>query len=118
MDPERVRELFARFGPVDVRRMFGGAGIFADGVMFALISDETDLSEGRRADGLGLRARKARRVSVRDRRGHRSLTSYRRMPERLYDDPEELAEWARAAHPVALRPSLRKRKPARPPRRK
>ena len=32
-----IRDLFARFGPVTVRRMFSGAGIFADDLMFGLI---------------------------------------------------------------------------------
>ena len=39
MDAEAIRELFTVFGPVTVRRMFGGAGLFADGIMFALVSD-------------------------------------------------------------------------------
>ena len=37
MDPEFIRDLFAQFGPVTVRRMFSGAGIFRDGMMFGLI---------------------------------------------------------------------------------
>ncbi len=36
MDRDRIAEMFAAFGRVDVRRMFGGAGIYADGIMFAL----------------------------------------------------------------------------------
>ena len=36
---EFVMELFAPMGPVNVRRMFGGAGVFRDGLMFALLSD-------------------------------------------------------------------------------
>ena len=39
VDPDDIRELFAGFGPVTVRRMFGGAGIFADDTMFALVHD-------------------------------------------------------------------------------
>ena len=38
-DPDHIAELFASFRPVTIRRMFGGAGIFADGMMFALVSD-------------------------------------------------------------------------------
>ena len=38
MDPDHLRDLFASFRPVTVRRMFGGAGLYADGVMFALWS--------------------------------------------------------------------------------
>jgi DNA transformation protein len=37
-DPDHIAELFAAFGPVAVRHMFGGAGIFADGLMIALVS--------------------------------------------------------------------------------
>ena len=39
MDPEFIRDLFSKFGPVTVKRMFSGAGIFADGLMFGLIVD-------------------------------------------------------------------------------
>ena len=41
MDPEFIRDLFAPFGPVAVRRMFGGAGVYCDGLMFGLVSDDT-----------------------------------------------------------------------------
>ena len=37
---EFVMELFTPMGPVSVRRMFGGAGVFKDGLMFALLSDD------------------------------------------------------------------------------
>jgi DNA transformation protein len=39
LDPEFIRELFAQFRAVTVRRMFGGAGIFAEGLMFGLVFD-------------------------------------------------------------------------------
>jgi DNA transformation protein len=45
--------------------------------------------------------------------GEHKLTSYWRMPERLYDDPDELARWARAAQEAAQRAMLRQRKPHR-----
>jgi DNA transformation protein and related proteins len=47
--PDDVRDLFSAFGPVDVRRMFSGAGLFADGVMFALMVRGVIYLEGRRA---------------------------------------------------------------------
>jgi TfoX/Sxy family transcriptional regulator of competence genes len=40
VDAEFIRDLFQPFGAVTVRRMFGGAGLFADGVMFGLVSGE------------------------------------------------------------------------------
>src|SRR5271154_3361188 len=39
VDHEFIRELFAPFGAVTVKRMFGGAGIWSDGLMFALVFD-------------------------------------------------------------------------------
>jgi DNA transformation protein and related proteins len=38
---EFVRDLLSGFGPVTIRNMFGGAGIYADGVMFAILVDDT-----------------------------------------------------------------------------
>ena len=32
MDPEFIRDLFAQFRPVTMKRMFGGAGLYADGL--------------------------------------------------------------------------------------
>ena len=39
MDPEFIRDLFAQFRPVTVKRMFGGAGIYCQGLMFGLVFD-------------------------------------------------------------------------------
>ncbi len=113
-DPIAIAELFAGFGLVDVRRMFGGAGIFAGGVMIGLVSegvvhlkaDETTIPHFER-EGLGpfTYAAKARK---------RSVMSYWRMPERLYDDPEELARWAKLAHAVALNSRDVAQRPAKP----
>ena len=38
-DPDRITELFSGFAPVAVRRMFSGSGVFADGLMIALVVD-------------------------------------------------------------------------------
>ena len=43
-------------------------------------------------------------------KGVHTLTSYWRMPDRLYDDVEELARWARAAHAVAVRATVKPKK--------
>jgi DNA transformation protein len=113
MDAESVRELFREFGPVAVRRMFGGQGIFVDGLMIALIAAEViylkaDAEAIPAFEGEGLGP-----FSYATKHGEHTLGSYWRMPDRLYDDPEELARWARTAHAAALRSSLRKRKPER-----
>jgi len=102
-DTERLAELFSNYGPVTVRRMFGGAGVFADGLMIALVvegviflkADERTIPDFER-EGL-------RPFSYETKAGTRTLTSYWRMPERLYDDPDELAAWARRSLESARR---------------
>jgi DNA transformation protein len=47
--------------------------------------------------------------SYRTKNGTRTLNSYWRMPERLYDDPDELADWARQAMEAARRTSAKPR---------
>jgi DNA transformation protein and related proteins len=111
MDAESIRELFVEFGPVDVRRMFGGQGVFVDGRMIALIAREVihlkadaETIPDFEREGLGP-------FTYATKDGEHKLTSYWRMPDRLYDDPEELAQWARCAHAAAVRAGARKQKP-------
>ncbi|ARQ01982.1 TfoX/Sxy family protein [Pseudorhodoplanes sinuspersici] len=103
MDAEFIRDLFSSFRPVTVRRLFGGAGVYADSVMFALLSsqgvlylkvDEKNESDFVRED---LPPFEYERNGV-----MRGIRSYRRMPDRLYDDPDELAQWASRALAAAL----------------
>jgi DNA transformation protein and related proteins len=115
VDPEFIRELFAPFGPVTIRRMFGGAGIYCDGQMFALLFDgaiflkvdDTSIPDFEREGSrpfVYTRAKSAHRVG-------RASLSYWRLPERLYDDPDQLAVWAHRALAIA------QRKTPRPPKR-
>ena len=113
-DFDHIVEMFAGFGPVAVRRMFGGAGIFADGLMIGILSkdvvylkvDATTKPDFER-EGLGP-------FTYATRRGERALANYWRMPERLYDEPDELARWARRALDCAQRSAGRKLARKRP----
>jgi DNA transformation protein and related proteins len=107
LDSDFIRDLFAPFGPVTVRRMFSGAGIFADGLMFGLIirdviylkADDSNAADFER-EGCGpftyTRGRKSGRPS-------QHALPYWRLPERLYDDPEELSLWAKRSFAIAER---------------
>jgi DNA transformation protein len=109
MDRDFLIDLFAEFGPVTIRRMFSGFGISADGTNFALA-----LRGGLyfRADGQTIprfEAEGARPFQYQTRARTVTVGSYWQLPERLYDDPEELTGWARAALAAAQRAALRKR---------
>ena len=117
MDPEFIRELFAPFGPVTVKRLFGGAGISSDGLTFALVFDgaiylKVDDDSIPDFEREGSRPFVYTRAKSKGRVGRASL-SYWRLPERLYDDPDELAEWARRAFAIAERKKLTPRKRAK-----
>jgi DNA transformation protein and related proteins len=113
-DPHRFDDLFQPFGPVSLRRFFGGEGIFVDDVMIGsvfgdLIYFKTD--ENTRKAYL---AEKTKPFSFKKHStGETVVTTWFAVPDRLYDEPEELAEWARAALAVAVSSPTVKRKRAR-----
>jgi DNA transformation protein len=106
MDADRIVEMFAAFGPVVPRRLFSGFGVFSDGTMFALVARDTLYLKADRqtvavfeAEGQGPFTYAAKGAKG----GNRSIMSYWRAPDRLYDDPDELAAWARDALAAAHR---------------
>jgi DNA transformation protein len=118
MDRDFLIDLFADFGPVTIRRMFSGFGISADGTNFALAlrgglymrADEESIprfeAEGSKPFQYQTRAKTV------------TVNSYWQLPERLYDDPEDLTVWARASLAAAQRAALRKRPKAKTAARK
>ena len=107
MTPEDIQELFSAFGVVAVRRMFGGAGIYADGTMFALVADSVIYLKADELSTPAFERESLPPFTYATKDGKRGVMSYRRMPERLYDDPDELATWARAALAAAQRTGVR-----------
>jgi DNA transformation protein len=95
--PDDIRDLFAVFGPVEVRRMFGGAGIYADGIMFALVHDGAIYLKAGAQNAAAFERERCPPFTYTTKGGTRGVMSYRRMPDRLYDDADELAVWARDA---------------------
>jgi DNA transformation protein and related proteins len=126
VDPEFIRDLFAQFGPVTVRRMFSGAGIFRDGLMLGLVvrdviylkADATNVADFEREACKPFTYTRGKASG----RPSQHALPYWRLPEYLYDDPDELAEWAGRAFEAAERKRLMprrrtRRKPSKPPAR-
>ena len=118
MSLDDIRELFRDFGPVEVRRMFGGAGIYADGTMFGLVADGVIYLKADEQNVAAFEAEKLPPFTYATKDGKRGVMSYRRMPDRLYDDPDELAAWARDALAAARRGRVRKTRPSAKAQRK
>ena len=113
MDRDFLIDLFADFGPVTIRKMFSGFGISADGTNFALAlraglyfrADDRTIPQ---FEGEG-----SQTFQYQTRTKTVTVNSYWQLPARLFDDSEELADWARAALAAAQRAALRKRPKAR-----
>ena len=100
---EFLREQLAPLGRVTMRRMFGKTGVFCDGVMFGMVTDNM----------LYLRVDDDNRAAFKEAESFPPLNyekkgctidlSFWRAPERLFDEPDELVEWARVALAAARR---------------
>jgi len=109
VDREFLTDLFSDFGPVTIRPMFSGFGISVDGVNFALAlraglyfrADEETIPQFE-AEGSKPFQYQTRAKTV-------VVNSYWQLPARLFDDTEELSQWARAALGAAQRAAAKKR---------
>lgn len=123
MDRRDIEDLFAPVGRFEVRRMFGGFGVFDEGLMVALVAQgvvylKVDAESAPTFEEAGLEP------FTYTAKGHTKALSYRRLPEAAFDDTDVLAEWcglARSAarraalsKPAARRASKRKRLPKEP----
>ncbi len=110
-------DLFSGLGSVQPRRMFGGAGLYAGGVMFALVDEGRIYLKTDAALQADLAAAGAVAWIYTERRGPKAgvpqETSYWSLPEPALDDPEQACAWARRALAVA-----EARKAAAPKRRR
>jgi DNA transformation protein len=113
---EFLREQLAPLGRVTMRRMFGKTGVFCDGVMFAMVTENT----------LYFRVDDDNRATFKEaesfpplnyaKKGASIDLSFWRVPERLFDEPDELMTWARAALAAAHRVAAKRERTA--PKRK
>jgi DNA transformation protein and related proteins len=104
-----LQEQLAPLGHVTARRMFSGAGLYCDGVIFALVLRDVvhfKVDDGNRrayeAEGLEPFSYQAKGRTV-------EMGAYWRIPERLFDDPEEMLAWARAALAAGQRAAVKKK---------
>src|SRR6201993_1828428 len=113
---EFLSEQLAPLGRITMRRMFGKTGVFCDGLMLGMVTDNT----------LYFRVDDDNRATFKEAESYPPLNyekqgrsvdlSFWRAPERLFDEPDELLTWARAALAAARRGAAKRERTA--PRRK
>ena len=108
---EFLREQLAPLGRIVVRRMFGKSGVFCDDVMLGMVADNTlylRVDDGNRS--AFAEAASAPPLNY-AKKGQLIDLAFWRVPERLFDEPDELAAWARAALAAAHRVAAKRPAP-------
>lgn len=99
---ENLNDVFVLFGRIEPRRMFGGYGIYHDGLMFALVVDDVLYLKADEESVLSFVERALHPFEY-EKSGKKIRMSYYEAPEEIFDDPEPAKEWADRAYDAALR---------------
>lgn len=97
-----LEDLLAPVGPIRIKRMFGGAGIYADGVMFAIVDGEALYFKTDEANAAHFEAEGMGPFRYRTKTGEGTLRTYWQVPGRLFDEPDDMVHWARRSIAAAL----------------
>lgn len=97
-----LHEVFERFGVIRCRRMFGGYGVYHDGIMFALVADDTLYLKADDATA-GLFEARGLAPFEYEKGNKRIRMSYYAAPEEVLDDADAARVWAGRAFEAALR---------------
>ena len=99
-DPHRFDDLFQVFGPIALKRFFGGEGIYSGDIMIGMIFGDAIYFKTDEETRKSFLAERTKPFTFK--KGEETVvTGWYALPDRLYDDPDELAEWAKAAYGVA-----------------
>jgi DNA transformation protein len=103
-----VQEALDPLGAVTMRKMMGGATLYLDGTIFAILDgpeiwfkSDSDSDSVWDAEG-------CERFAVTFKDGRVDTMNYRRGPLDVYDDPEAMQRWAALAVEAGLRSAAKK----------
>src|SRR6266700_6395554 len=100
---EFLREQLAPLGRITMRRMFGKTGVFCDGLMLGMVRDNTLYFRVDEENRAVFKEAESFQPLDYEMKGRAIDLSFWRAPERLFDEPDELVTWARAALAAARR---------------
>lgn len=103
MDRDGIEEMFQALGPVTIRRMFGGKGIYHQGHILALDFRDEILLKADSVSAPDFEAAGCRQWTYEGKKGTPVKMPYWSVPEAAFDDPDEMAIWVRRAYEAALR---------------
>ena len=98
---DMIHDMLAPLGTPSARRMFGGASLYCDGILFALVDDDVLYLKADAATKVRYEAEGLGPFTYEGQTGPVAMP-YWRIPDRLYDEPDEFIEFAREAISVAI----------------
>jgi DNA transformation protein len=108
-----VEEALEPLGQVTMRKMMGGATLYLDGTVFAIVDESELWLKADEETNAVWDAAGCQRFSVTFKDGRVDTMNYRRAPADVYDDADELRRWAKQALEAGLRAAAKK-KPRKP----
>lgn len=109
MDQDEIADMFAGLGPVTVRRMFGGKGIYHRGLIVAIELRDAMLLKADAVSAPAFAEAGCTQWSYEGRAGRPVLMPYWSIPDAAFDDPDEMARWVRLGYAAAVRAGPAKR---------
>jgi len=103
MNNTDIEEMFRALGPVTIKRMFGGKGIYHNGKIVAVEVRDEMLLKADETTGPVFEAAGAKRWAYEGKKGKPIYMPYWSIPEDAFDDPDIMARWVRLAYEAALR---------------
>jgi len=110
---EFLSDQLASLGRITLRRMFGKMGVFCDGFMLGMVSDNTLYFRVDDDNRTAFNEAESFPPLNYEKKGSTIDLSFWRAPERLFDEPDELVTWARAALAAARRVAAKREPTAR-----
>jgi DNA transformation protein len=106
---EFILEMMALFGSVEAKRMFGGYGLYLDGVMFALVADDVlyfKVDDHTRSAF----EKQQSEVFTYHKNGTSCKMSYCSAPDDVLESQQAMYTWSQTAYDAALRAHQQKRR--------
>jgi DNA transformation protein len=104
-----VQEALEPVGTVTMRKMMGGATLYLDGVIFAILFEEEIWFKSDAESDAPWDAQGCDRFRFTMKDGKVESMNYRRAPSDVHDDPEAMQHWARVAVEAGLRSAVKKK---------
>ena len=108
MDNTAIEDMFSALGPVAIKRMFGGKGVYYRGCILAIEFQNAMLLKADALSAPAFEAAGATQWTYEGKKGVPVRMPYWSIPHEAFDDPDVMARWVRLASEAALRASPRK----------